>query len=86
MRKRQVKPAGAVPKAFLSCADRLLDMADGVKPSDARSGLLHLADLYRHCPTFYPNLTIREGDGLPMRASSASAAGFGSPGAMCMEG
>jgi hypothetical protein len=86
MRKKQVQPAGAVvPVVFLRRADRIQELAEGVKHADARAGLLHLADLYRHCPRFYPNLNIRESDGLPMKASS-SVAGFGSPGAMCMEG
>lgn len=61
-------------------------MAETVPVSDARAGLEHLADLYQHCPSYYPTVRIRESDGLPTKVSFSTASGFGSPGAMCMEG
>jgi len=84
-KKKQAAPAAQVPAAFKRCAERLYDVAETVKDPDARAGLLHLGDLYQHCPSFYPNVNIRESDGLPLRTSYASASGVGSPGAMCVE-
>jgi hypothetical protein len=84
MKKTKLKPAAKVPGVFLKCADRLHEASFAyVNQPDIRAGLLHLSDLYRHCPTFYPSLNIRESDGLPLTTSRSTTAGFGSPGAMC---
>ena len=86
MKKRKAQPEHEVPGLSLRCAERLYRAALEAEHPDVRAGLLHLGDLYRHCPTYYPNLNIRESDGLPLKASHSSSAGFGSPGAMCVEG
>lgn len=46
---------------------------------------LHLADLYEHCPTTYPALTITDGDLLPLRLERGADVVLSSPGQMCAE-
>lgn len=65
---------------------RLHDMADAFAGPVA-AGLRHLADLHEHHPTFYPELDIREGDGLPWRGyAEPQVSLFGSASQQCAEG
>ncbi|WP_128562104.1 hypothetical protein [Methylobacterium crusticola] len=57
----------------------------------AREDLRALADLYEHCPTLYPVVTIRESDGLAINGDALRAAvqrlgGGSSPALACVEG
>lgn len=86
MTTKKAHPVRKAPGVSQRAVALLERMALEANHPDQRAGLLHLSDLYRHCPTFYPNVNIPESDGLPLKGSRASTAGFSSPGAMCMEG
>lgn len=91
MRKtKKVMPAGDAPEVFSRCARRLHKMAEDVRGFDIRSqdiraGLLHLADLYENCPSYYPSVAIRQSDGIPLLTSYSVTSGMGSPAGMCSE-
>ena len=55
---------------------------------DALAGLRHLADLYRHCDRFYPDVEESWRDRLPLnwRAMVPASASFSSPAAACAGG
>lgn len=66
-------------------ADRIEEIAAG-QCGQVKAGLLHLADLHRHHPRFYPEHHIPPSD-LPVRYAPAPPAGiFGSIGQLCAEG
>jgi len=54
---------------------------------DALAGLRHLADLYRHCDRFYPDVEESWRDRLPLnwRAMVPASASFSSPAAACAD-